>query len=145
MKYKIIRMFHLLLLVLCLTGVLSTPVYAGTTEQPTTSTNSVQTRKYNTNDDINNMKANTIWSICKDAIIEFQDEINTIVNVLVGIFLMAGAIVFVINCIRITTIEAHPLARKKEYMSMLVTVGTIAGLGAVFFFSKFILFTALGI
>lgn len=134
---KIRMVIPMLMLALCFACSFCSTVHAKGTD--------VQTRKYNTNEDINNMKSNSIWETCKDAILAFQEEINLIVNCLVGIFVMIGGIVFIINCIRLCTIESHPLARKQEYISMLITVGTIAGLGGIFFFGKLILFAALGV
>lgn len=134
-----------LLCSLCYIGGYSTSVYAGTTEASTTETETVKTRKFSTNDKNNTMKTKDIWTACQNAIQEYQTEINLITNILIAAFLVIAAIVFVIVCIRLTTIESHPLAKKQEYMSLLYTIVCVAGLGGVAIFAKFIIFLALGI
>ena len=143
-KYKGFLLIVMLFVSLLFVGGYSTPVFA-TTEATTTETETLRTRKFATNDKNNTMKSQDIWDACKNAIIEYQEEIDLITTILIGAFLIIAAIVFVINCIRLSTIESHPLAKKQEYISLLYNVICVAGLGGVFFFAKFIIYLALGI
>lgn len=138
-----------LLCSLCFIGGYSMPVYAvtteATTEDTTTETATVKTRRFSTSDKNNTMKPQQIMEACKKSIENYQREIDIVTNILIAAFLIIAAIVFIINCIRLTTIESHPLAKKQEYASLLYTIICVAGLGGVAFFAKFILFLALGI
>lgn len=127
---------------LCFIGSYSTTVFA-TTEAATTET--VRTRKFATKDNYNTTKAEDIWDACKQSVQAYQNEINIVTNVLIAAFVIIAGIVSIINCIRLTTIEAHPLAKKQEYISLLYNVIGVSLLGGIFFFAKFIIFLALGI
>lgn len=144
-KGKRMLIISMLLFAFCFISSYSTTALANTPATTEATTEDLQTRRFATVDTNNAIGPEAVWDKCSQAIRNYQQEIDIITNVLIAGFVIIAGIVFIINCIRLTTIESHPLARKQEYVSLLYNVIGVALLGGISFFAKFIIFLALDI